>query len=214
MIDIYVLMLPHNSLVDSPRMQPMDQSTPRAARLQAIRDRWFLEPIKAQFPPLTDDPRTHHSPLTCHELLSGTRVTSAFSNLHEAPDVAGMSYSEALAHDRSTNFQRFGVEDPAALLQELSRQFDRVPGGQVEPETLKKGYVLLHELRSSSLELVNQFRSESPAAATADDPMKRLMRESYLADAQALGQVQSMVHELAGELGISLPLNRGTQRGS
>jgi hypothetical protein len=48
-----------------------------------------------------------------------------------------------------------------------------------------------------SFELVNQFRSESPAAATADDPMKRLMRESYLADAQALGQVQSMVHELS-----------------
>jgi hypothetical protein len=140
-------------------------------------------------------------------------VTSAFSNLQANPDLAGMSADEALADDRSTNYQRFGTEDPAALLQELSRQFDRAPGGQVDPESLRKAYTLLDELRSSSVELIDQFRAVPDSESTADEPMKRLMRESHLADAEALAQVQGMVHELAGELGISLPLKRGIQRG-
>ncbi len=131
----------------------------------------------------------------------------------EYPDVAGMSHDEALAHDRSAILQRFGTEDPVSLLQELSHQLDRAPGGQVDPASLKNGYTLLDELRSSSLELVDQFRSVPTAGATADDPMKRLMRESYLADADALAQALGMVHELAGELGISLPLGPGVQRG-
>ncbi len=190
----------------------MDQSTPRDSRLQVIRDRWFSEPLKAKFPALTDDPSTHQRPTTCHELITGSRVTSAFSSLHKDPDVAGMTYDDALAHDRDANLQRFRVEDSAALLESLSRQFDRAPGGQLDAQTLKRGYVLLNELRTSSLELVDQFRTDLASDATADTPMKRLMRESYLADAEALGQAQGMVHELAGELGISLPVNRGTWR--
>ncbi len=140
-------------------------------------------------------------------------MTSAFSGLRENPDLAGMSHDEAVAHDRSANFQRFGTEDPVSLLQELSHQLNRAPGGPVDPDSLKNGYALLDELRCSSLELVDQFRSEPTAGATADDPMKRLMRESYLADADALAQALGMVRELAGELGISLPLGRGVQRG-
>ncbi len=190
----------------------MDQSTPRTARLQAIRDKWVSDPLKAQFPVLADDPSTHQPPTNCRDLVLGSRVSSAFSMLQKNPDVAGMSLDEAIAHDRSVNLQRFSIEDPASLLRDLSHQFDLAPNGQVQPERLKKGYVLLDELRASSLELVDQFRDQS--TAKADDPMKRLMRESYLADAEALGQAQGMVHALAGELGISLPMNRsGWRRG-
>jgi hypothetical protein len=181
-------------------------------RLQAIRDRWFSEPLKAHFPPLIDDPFSHALPANCHELISGTRLSSAFSSLHESPAVTGKNCTDALAHDRDMNYRRFRVEYPAALMLELSHQFDCAPGGQVDLETLKKGYVLLDDLRCSSLELVDEFRIDPPAEAMANDRMKRLMRESYLADAAALGQAQGMVHELAGELGISLPLSRGTQR--
>ena len=190
----------------------MDQSTPRTARLQAIRDKWFSEPLNAQFPALTDDTTTLQPPANCQELVASTRVTSAFSSLHHDPDMAGMSRDEALAHDRGANLQRFRVEDPAALLAELTRQFDRAPSGQVEPEVLKASYVLLDEMRTSSLELVNQFGGDAPAGGKADDAMKRLMRESYLADADAIGQAQRTVHELAGELGISLPMNRDSWR--
>ncbi len=212
-VDMTKFVMPHCDLDESLMRQRVDQSTPRVARLQAIRDRWFSESLRARFPALTDDPSTHQLPTTCHEFVTGTRVNSAFSSLHENPEMTGMSHDEALAHDRSTNFQRFGAEDPASLLQELSRQLDRAPGGQVDPESLKKGYTLLDELRSSSLELVDQFRSDPTAGVAADDPMKRMMRESYLADADALAQAQGIIHELAGELGISLPLNRGFQRG-
>ena len=111
----------------------MDQSVLAAARLQAIRDRWFSELLKARFPRLTDNPSSHQPPATCHELISGTRVTSAFSSLHENPDLAGMSHDEALAHDRRREPPCFGTEDPANLLQELSRHFDRAAGGQVDP---------------------------------------------------------------------------------
>ena len=203
--------LPLSKIVSSLRRQPMDQSAPRAARLQAIRDRWFSELLKARFPRLIDDPSSHQPPTTCHDLVTGSRITSAFSDLRENPDVAGMSHDEALAHDRSANFQRFGTEDPVSLLQELSHQFDHAPGGRVDPDSLKNGYTLLDELRSSSFELVDQFRSALTLGVTADDSMKRLMRESYLADADALAQAQGLVHELAGELGISLPLSRGVK---
>ena len=89
---------------------------------------------------------------------------------------------------------------------ELSRQFERAPGGQVDPDTLKKGYVLLDDLRATSLELAEHYGTPT------DDPVRGVMRASHLADAGAIGQAQGMVRELAGELGISLPVNRGATR--
>src|SRR5436309_12035764 len=100
----------------------MVNSAPRSARLQAIRDRWFTEPLKVQFPPLGGD-AGHLPPASCDAYVQSPRLAAAFSTLHDAHAAAGMTHDQALAHDRELNTRRFGVEDPRALMQELSRQF-------------------------------------------------------------------------------------------
>lgn len=175
----------------------MDNTAPRMARLQAIRDRWFTEPLATTFPSLGAEALLP-DPTTCDELVRSARLSSAFSSLHDAPDAAGMTADAALAHDRATNAQRFGVEDPKTVMQELSRQFDRAPSGQVDPEVLKKSFVVLDVIREGSSELAEQ----APAPVQA----------AHRADAEAVAQAQQHVAALASELGISLPVNRGVRR--
>jgi hypothetical protein len=191
----------------------MTNPAPRTARLQEIRDRWFSEPLTAQFPPLGGE--TAQPPSTCDEFVRSDRLAAAFSSLHEAPEAAGMTAEQALAHDRQLNTERFGVDDPRMLLQELGRQFDRALTGQVDPDVLKKAFVVLDTLRADSLELA--AAASPPAAAEAGqtngaNAAPSILQASYSADAVALGQAQSRVAELATELGISLPLSQGVQR--
>ena len=76
----------------------------------------------------------------------------------------------------------------------------------VRADTLKKGFVLLDKVRTSSLVLAAQSTDQTEET--------RVLKASYLADAQALDQAQGLIAELTRELGISLPLNRkGRQRG-
>lgn len=174
----------------------MDSTAPRTARLQAIRDRWFGEPLGIDFPPLTE---SDIAPTTADQFVRSNRMSAAFSSLHEAPETAGMTREQALAHDRQLNSERFGVESPKDVMAQLSLQFDRAPSGQVDPEPIKKGFVVLNTVRADSVELAAE---ESLTAAQA----------SHLADAQAITRAQSMVSELAAELGISLPVGQGAGR--
>ena len=183
----------------------MADPAPRAARLQAIKNRWFSDPLSTDLPPLSDE-TIQVQPKNCDEFVRSTRLAAAFSALHEAPEAVGMTPEQALVHDRQVNAQRFGVEDPRSLLEELSRQFDSAPTGRVNPEILKKGYVLLDKVRASSLHLAAQCTDQSEATG--------FLHASYLADAQALSQAQGLIVQLTSELGISLPLRRGgRQRG-
>jgi hypothetical protein len=194
--------------------QIMDSTAPRTARLQAIRDRWFTEPLKTQFPPLADE-ALGPPPATCNELVQHVRLTSAFSSLAESHDTAGVSRDEAVAHDRAVNFQHFGVEEPKAVMQELSRQFDRGPAGQVDPETIKKGFVVLDTIRADSAELAAPTPPAGQASGdqgSAVKPEAALVRTAHLADAEAAAQAQGLVAELAAELGISLPVSQGVKR--
>ncbi|HEY7427687.1 MAG TPA: hypothetical protein VH682_25885 [Gemmataceae bacterium] len=180
----------------------MTDTAPRKARLQAIRDRWFSEPLKAKLMPLTDSDRT--LPATCDEFVRSSRLLAAFSTLHHAPDAAGMSREDALEHDRELNSERYGIENPPALLQDLSRQFDRAPTGQIDPDVLKKAFVLLETLRHNSAELAVQ--------TVGKDEASQAVHAAHQADADALTQASGMVQELAGEVGIALPLNRSSRR--
>ena len=69
----------------------------------------------------------------------------------------------------------------------------------VDPEPIKKGFVVLNAVRQDSVELAAE---ETDSAAKA----------SHLADAKALKQAQGLVTELAAELGISLPVGQGAGR--
>jgi hypothetical protein len=173
----------------------MDNPAPRAARLQAIRGKWFVQPMQVQFPPLTSRPE----PTTCDEFVRSYRVASAFSSLHETPEEAGLSEGAAEAEDRRINAERFGVEDPKILMQELSQQFDRAPTGQVDPEALKKGFVVLDSVKEGAMESAAHEGTTQPGS---------VVDQSQRADVQALDQALAVVQELANELGISLPLSR------
>ena len=192
----------------------MDSAAPRTARLQVIRDRWFTEPLKTQFPPLADE-ALGPPPATCSELVQHVRLTSAFSSLAASHETAGLSSDEAVAHDRTINAQHFGVEDPKVVMQELSRQFDRALTGQVDPDTIKKGFVVLDTIRADSAELgatPPPVRHAPGDQGGAVKPEEALARTAHLADAEAAAQAQALVGELAAELGISLPVSQGVKR--
>lgn len=180
----------------------MGGTAPKAARLQAIRDNWFLERLQVPVPKLTADIAT---PATCDEFVRSPHLQAGFSSLHLAPESAGLSAEEALAQDEELNTDRFGVPDPARSLHELSDQFRRMPDGQVEPDVLKKGAVVLDALKDTSLELAS--------AAVGDDAAAKVVQAAHHADAAACAQAQGLLRELARELGVSLPLNRGKRRG-
>jgi hypothetical protein len=99
-------------------------------------------------------------------------------------------------------------------MQELSRQFDRALAGQVDPETIKKGFVVLDTIRAASAMLA----ALPPAGQAPGDqgsavkPEEALVRAAHLADAEAAAQAQGLVGELAAELGISLPVSQGVKR--
>ena len=171
----------------------MSSISPRAARLQALRDRWFTEALGIQFPDIGLP-----APTTCDELVRGERIASAFSVLADAPEAAGMTQDAALAADRDANSSRFGIEDPRALLAELSRQIDKAPSELVDPETFKNASVLLRELKA-----------DSEALAGSPDPD---VAANHLAEATAIGKAATVVGDLASELGISLPVNREARR--
>lgn len=180
----------------------MDSTTPRKARLQAIRDRWFTEPLPPEFPPLPG--ASSPPPTTCHELVTGTRLLPAFSTLHHDPGAAGIAMDEAVAADREQNLDHYGVEDPPALLRDLSRQFDQAPAGQISPDVIKRAAVVLDTLRHDSEEMA--------ASAVGTDEASRVLQASHQADAQAVAHAQDLVSELAREVGVSLPLRRGNRR--
>lgn len=171
----------------------MDQSTPRAARLQALRDRWFQEPLRTSIPALADET----PPATCNQYVQSFRMASAFSSLHDAPDVPGMTPEEAAARDRQVNAQQFGVEDPRTLMRQLSHEIDLAPGGQVEPDVLKNSAIVIDAVRKTNEEL-----------AAVESPLQA----AHQADADAITQAQGIVTALASELGISLPLTIGRRR--
>jgi hypothetical protein len=173
----------------------MDGTTTKAARLQALRDRWMTEPLGVDFPELDGLP----APSTCNELVRSERITSAFSSLADAPEVAGLTPDAALQADRSANTTRYGIEDPKALLADLSTQFDAAPAAPVDPEVIKKAFVLLQELRTDSTRLAASLDPDTTA--------------THLAEASAIGKAQQVVSDLAAELGISLPINRGVNPG-
>ena len=129
----------------------MDSTTPRKERLQAIRDRWFTEPLPAEFPPLPG--ASSAVPTTCQELVTGTRLLPAFSTLHHDPGAAGMDVDDAVATDREQNLDHYGVEDPPAILRDLNRQFDQAPAEQISPDVLKRAAVVLDTLRHDSEEM-------------------------------------------------------------
>ena len=141
-------------------------------------------------------------------------MASAFSTLQDAPEAAGVTREEAQASDHELNTAQFGVPDPQAVLQELSSQFDRAPAAQVDPDVLKRGYVVLDAAREGSQELATHY-ADSIAAAAAGQPADStagVLQASHLADAAALRRAQELVADLAAELGISLPVGRGNHR--
>jgi hypothetical protein len=175
----------------------MDNTVPRAARLQAISERWFKESLGIDFPVLTE---ADSAPKTRAEFVNSDRISAAFSTLHDNPELAGMAPAAALAQDRELNAERFGVEDPRAALAELSRQFVLAPTGQVSPDAVKKSYMILEVLRNDSTAL---------AAEAGQGEESAKVRAAHMADAEAARMSQALVAELASELGISLPVNRG-----
>jgi hypothetical protein len=176
----------------------LDSTTSKKARLEAIRDKWFREPLQAKFPPLTDSDA--HAPNTYDEFVRSNRLMAAFSTLQLAPNAAGMSKEEALQHDRELNTERYGIDDPVALLQRLSRQFDQAPCGKIDPKSLKQAFALLDSLRRNSAELAAQL--------PGDDETSGALRAAHRADAHAITQAQALVQQLAAEVGVALPLNR------
>lgn len=175
---------------------------PKKVRLEAIRDKWFSEPLQAKFPPLTDSDSS--APTTCHDFVCSNRLMAAFSTLHLTADATGMPKQKALEHDRKLNVERYGVDDPPALLQSLSRQFDQAPSGKIDRNVLKSGLVLLDSLRGNSAALAAQL--------PGDDEIAGAVRAAHLADAQALTEAQTLVHQLAAEMGVALRANRRSRR--
>ena len=98
--------------------RPMDSTAPKAVRVQAIRDRWFTESLGINFPQLAEGDMPA---ATCDQFIRSNRMNAAFSLLHEAPETAGMSADQALAHDRALNLEHFGVENPKDMMVQLER---------------------------------------------------------------------------------------------
>lgn len=169
----------------------MDSTSPRTARLQALHERWFTDPLGIQFPDMGEFP----APNTCDELVRGPRVASSFSSLADAPDAVGLTLEAAAEADRQANADRYRVEDPKALMAELSGEVAKVPTGFLKPEVLKQAFVVLDEIRADSLELA--------AAADGD------VQANHLAEAAALAKAQKALGDIAAELGISIPITRG-----
>lgn len=172
----------------------MDSTSPRAARLQQLHHRWFSEPLGYNFPDIGLP-----TPTTCDDLVRGPMVASSFSALADAPEAVGMTPQAAAEVDRQANAARYGVEDPRALMTELSAELANLPAGLAKPEVIKKAFVVLDEVHADSAALA--------AAETGD------LQQVHQAEAAALAKAKAVVSDAAAELGISLPLNRGVRPG-
>jgi hypothetical protein len=145
----------------------------RNAKLRAISERWFNEPLAVQFPSLGVD---MNNPSTCAEFAASPRIIGA---------------------EEATNLEHFGAGDPKAVLIALSAQFEAAIGGRVDPKILKDAAAVLDVFKADSEKLASHF---APNTAQRDDTL----HDSYLADAKAAEQCQTILTELATELGNSL----------
>lgn len=148
--------------------------TNRVARLQAIKDRWFHEPLTTLFPSLGVEMA---NPATCAEFVVCPRITFA---------------------EDHADAEHFGVQNPKHVMSLLSKQFQTVPDGTVDPKIVKDAATVLNVFKSDS---------EALAACFAPDSLHRdeMLGDSYAADAKAATQCQLILAALANELGIALP---------
>ncbi len=146
----------------------------REARLQAIKDRWFHEPLGTRFPFLGVDMA---DPTSCAEFVVSPRMTFA---------------------EDQADVEHFGVQNPKRVMSLLSKQFQTVPDGVVDPKIVKDAAMVLSVFKSDSDALAARFAPDSPH-------WDEMLGDSYSADAKAVTQCQAILAALANELGIALP---------
>jgi hypothetical protein len=175
----------------------MNQTNPRSARLQQLYDRWLKEPLGVTFPALGVE--TASEPENCDQFSKSWRLTSAFAILNpDDPDTTD---------DRAVNKNHFGVEDPAAVMAELTAQFEiAATNGHVKPQVLKDAAVILGVYCDDRKELA---KHHSPGQSSSDE----LQYASNVAEGQAAAKAQALVAELSTEVGVPLPIGKGRRRG-
>ncbi len=159
------------------------------------------------------------------------------------PDVSTAELKGMKAMEKRANMDRYGMEDPHAVLLQLDLQLIRAAKGEetgYDPQILQQGYLILDKaLQLTGKEaaraatksqgpaddimdvaefqsLVEHERTGGPVSRSNIDQGRKQMAEWSAANTQAYTAINAAMNvtaALADQLGITLPKNRGTQLG-
>jgi hypothetical protein len=152
-----------------------DKEHNRRERVQAIKNRWFQEPLSVSFPFLgiaTDDPAT------CADFVVSSRISFTGD---------------------TTDKEHFGVEDARDTLVALSIQFQTASNDQVNPKVLKDAAAVLSVFKSDSDALAARFASDS---GHRDDMLHASYAADAKAATQCLTVITALANELGIALPI------------
>lgn len=171
----------------------MRQPNTHSTRLQAIRDQWQSEPLQIDFPDIGIQ-----NPTTCDQFIRCWRTSTAFA--------AGDDQTKLNDRAKEENLEHFGVENPDSVLNDLGRQFASAVDGKVDVRILKNAFVILDVFRADCARSAEQYASMSDVPGAAEEST------SEVADSNAAARCLSLIAALADELGISLPVSKGSLR--
>lgn len=153
-------------------------------QLHELQHRWFNECLDISFPDIGLS-----APVTCSDLMTSEQINASFSSFAETPEIIG-TLKKAHEVDRQINSNRYYVENPKLLLEELNIEMSKIATGPIKSEVLSQAFDVLFKIRKDNLKLVSVTHDE--------------LQATHQSEADAIDKALKILNDTAVELGISI----------